>query len=187
MKVTIKDVRMAFPALWEPDSIDGGAPAYRLKLIIPPKHPAVKILDDAILAVATEKWKGKAPAILKACEAEARKKMCFVKADYANDEGVVYDGFEDAFYFGASNPVQPLIIDRDKTELTMRDGRPYSGCRVVVQAEIWAQDNKWGKGMRATLLGVQFFGDGDAFAGGTKANLDDFEDLSDTGEDDDLA
>ena len=35
--------------------------------------------------------------------------------------------------------------------------------------DIWAQDNQYGKKVNAQLQGVQFFKDGDAFAGGGKA------------------
>jgi hypothetical protein len=44
--------------------------------------------------------------------------------------------------------------------------------------EIWAQDNNYGKRINASLKGVQFVRDGDAFAGGGAASPDEFEDLS---------
>jgi hypothetical protein len=49
---------------------------------------------------------------------------------------------------------------------------------VVAIVELWAQDNSWGKRINATLKGVQFYQDGEAFAGGVSASADDFEDLS---------
>lgn len=44
--------------------------------------------------------------------------------------------------------------------------------------EFWAQDNKFGKRVNATLMGVQFFRDGDAFSGGGAASDDDFDDVT---------
>jgi len=90
----------------------------------------------------------------------------------------VYQGFEDAFYFTASNDVRPTVLDRDKSPLIAADGRPYAGCYVNAVVEIWAQDNKYGRGLRAALKGVQFVKDGDAFSGGGTASPDDFADLS---------
>jgi hypothetical protein len=43
--------------------------------------------------------------------------------------------------------------------------------------EVWAQDNKFGKGIRATLRGVQFVKDGDAFSAGTPVSEDDFDEI----------
>ena len=57
-------------------------------------------------------------------------------------------------------------------------GRPYAGCYVNAVLEFWAQDNKFGKRVNATLMGVQFFRDGDAFSGGGAASDDDFDDVT---------
>jgi hypothetical protein len=90
-------------------------------------------------------------------------------------------------YVSASNKVAPLVVDKDKSPLSEASGRPYAGCYVNASLDIWAQDNSYGKRVNATLRGVQFFRDGDAFAGGAPASEDEFDDLSDTGGDaDDL-
>ena len=54
----------------------------------------------------------------------------------------------------------------------------------MAKVEIWAQNNKYGKGIRAELRGVQFYRDGDAFTAGGVAKADEFEDLSVDGDDD---
>jgi hypothetical protein len=51
--------------------------------------------------------------------------------------------------------------------------------------DIWAQENKFGKGVRAQLLGVQFVKDGEAFRKTSKASEDDFADLG-VDDDDDM-
>ena len=55
-----------------------------------------------------------------------------------------------------------------------------------VSLELWAQDNNYGKRVNATLMGVQFFRDGDAFAGGGVASEEDFDDVSSGATADDL-
>jgi len=89
------------------------------------------------------------------------------------------DGYgEDVMFINANNKARPEIRDRDgRTPLAEEDGRPYAGCYVHAILQLWAQDNKWGKRINASLLGIQFAGDGDAFSGGAKADDDDFEDL----------
>ncbi len=73
---------------------------------------------------------------------------------------------------------RPTVIDRDRTALIQADGRPYAGCYVNAVVDIWAQDNNFGKRINASLSGVQFLRDGDAFAGGGVAAPDDFDDIS---------
>ena len=69
-------------------------------------------------------------------------------------------------------------MDVDKTPLVAENGKPYSGCFVNASLELWAQDNNYGKRVNATLMGVQFYKDGDSFSGGGVASEDDFDDLS---------
>uniref|UniRef100_UPI0025B91E9B ssDNA-binding protein n=1 Tax=Candidatus Symbiopectobacterium sp. TaxID=2816440 RepID=UPI0025B91E9B len=73
---------------------------------------------------------------------------------------------------------RPLVIDRDRSALTAADGKPYAGCYVNATIDIWAMDNNFGKRINASLGGVQFLCDGDAFAGGGVATPDDFENMS---------
>jgi len=173
--------RAAFLNIFEPTSIDGGDPAFNGKFIVDPSDTAtVKKLDAAMLHVAKEKWGAKAEQVFGNLVKTGKKpEVGFIKEPYKNKDGDPYDGFEDAFYVSAKSSTRPLIIDRDKTPLVQSDGRPYSGCNVMVQVEFWAQDNKWGRGVRAQLKGVQFHSDGDAFSGGAPASADDFDEIAD--------
>jgi hypothetical protein len=78
----------------------------------------------------------------------------------------------------ARSATRPLVIDKDKSPLTEQDGKPYAGCFVNASVELWPQDNNYGKRVNASLRGVQFFRDGDAFAGGGAASEDEFDDLA---------
>ena len=66
------------------------------------------------------------------------------------------------------------------TDLETTDGRPYSGCQVNFIIDVWAQANKWGNRINATLLGVQFVGDGPRLAGGSVATAEDFQAIPNT-------
>ena len=70
------------------------------------------------------------------------------------------------------------MIDVNKSPLTEQHGKPYSGCYVNAFVEFWTQDNNYGKRVNATLLGVQFYRDGESFSGGGVADTDDFDDLT---------
>lgn len=173
MKLNLNNVRLAFPAIFEAKSVQGEEPAFSASLIIPPDHNQMQDINDAIEAVAREKWGAKAAEMLKAMR--AKDNVCL----HDGDGKSTYEGFEGNFYISARSKTRPLVLDRDKSPLTQSDGRPYGGCFVNAVLELWAQDNQFGKRVNAQLKGVQFVRDGDAFSGGAPADESDFEDLSD--------
>lgn len=176
MKVKVQDVRLAFPALFEAKTVNGeGDPRFSAVFILDPKSDNVQRIRAAIEAVAKEKWGAKADAILK--ELATKDRICYAPRPKTNQSGDIYDGFDGMHYINASNKARPLVLDRNATPLTAKDGRPYGGCYVVASIELWAQDNNYGKRINATLRGVQFFRDGDAFGGGKPASPDEFDDL----------
>lgn len=182
MKVKIENARIAFPALFKPQSIGDGEPRYNVRFIIPKNHPAVKLLDAAIETVAKEKWKDKSATVLAKIIKDGAS--CFAKEEHTDKNGEPYDGFAGAYSLCAANKAKPLVIDRDKSPLTEEDGRPYAGCFVNAQVDVWAQDNAFGRRVNASLSGVQFFKDGEAFTGGQPADPDDFDDLGNQGGED---
>ena len=183
MIIKLKNVRLAFPALFEAKTVNGeGKPAFSAAFIFAKNHPQKKEIDAAIVEVATEKWGAKAEGHLKTLKASGKALI----GD--GDVKAEYDGYAGNLFISARNETRPLIVDKDKTPLTAADGKPYAGCYVIASLDIWAQDNKYGKRINASLRGVQFYADGDAFAGGGAADESDFDDLSDGIDDDsDLA
>lgn len=173
MKIRLNDVRLAFPTLWEPKTVNGeGKPAFSASFLIDPADPQVKAINAAIEQVAKDKWGQRADAILKQLRAQDKVAL------HSGDLKANYDGFAGMLYLSARSMTRPLVIDRDKRPLVEADGKPYAGCYVNASVELWAQDNNYGKRINATLRGVQFVRDGDAFAGGGAASEDEFEDLS---------
>jgi hypothetical protein len=182
MKLKLLNVRLAFPQLFEAETVAGeGKPAHSGTFLIDPADPQVKAINAAIDATAKEKWGAKADGILK--QMRAADKVCLHNGDLK----ATYDGFPGNLFISARNPLRPTVVDADKTPLTEKDGRPYAGCYVHVVLELWAQDNQYGKRVNATLMGVQFYKDGDSFTGGGVASADDFDDISAGATADDLA
>ena len=184
MKISLKKVRLSFPDLFEASAINDGEPRFGACFIIEPGSANAKAIDAEIERCGSEKWQKEWTGIKKALE--SKDKMCFRKSEKLNASGVVYGGFEDKHWIQASNKSRPVIVDRDKSPLVQADGKPYSGCYVNATVDLWAQDNSFGKRINATLLGVQFDSDGDAFSGGEKGSADDFDDLGEGAGEDDL-
>lgn len=183
MKVQVKDVRGAFLSLFEAKAVGDGEPTFSGAFPIEPGSANAKLLSQALVTVANEKWKDKGPAILK--ELQAKGRVGYKEAPLSKD-GEVYDGFEGMYSLNASSSARPLVIDQLKNPLTAQDGKPYSGCYLNVSVEVWAQDNKYGKRVNCQLKGVQFVRDGDSFGGGTPASPDDFDAITEGATADDL-
>lgn len=181
MKVQLKNVRLSFPGLFEATPFNpGDEPKYKATFLIEKGSAQEKAVHAAILAVAKEKWGAKAEATIKSIASNPNK-FCFQDGDTKD-----YDGYAGMMALTAKNTARPLVIDRDKTPLVAADGKPYAGCYVNASVEIFVYDNS-GKGVSASLKGVQFLKDGDAFGGGAPASPDDFDNLSVEEESDDLA
>lgn len=181
MKVMLKNVRLAFPVLFEAKTVNGeGDPAFSASFLFGANHPQVAEIQKAMDQVGKEKWGAKWPTVKK--EIELKAKTLIQDGDAKSD----YAGFEGQLYVNARNKVRPNILDRDKTPLIAADGKPYAGCYVNASIELWAQDNSYGKRVNASLRGVQFLKDGDAFAGGGTASEDEFDEIEDGADADDL-
>jgi hypothetical protein len=173
MKIKLNAVRLSFPQLFEAKTVNGeGKPAFSAAFLISPKDPQIAMINTAISSVAAEKWGAKADAILKTIR--AADKTCLHSGDLKSN----YDGFEGMMYISARNPLKPSVVDTNRSPLVAEDGRPYAGCYVNAVLELWTQDNNYGKRVNATLMGVQFYKDGESFVGGGVADADDFDDLT---------
>lgn len=180
MEVKLENVRLSFPALFEAKGFPGtDKKAYSSAFLMEKDSAMAKAISAAQKTVADEKWGGKAPAVLKSLPAD----KLVLKDGNSKTE---YAGYENMVFINASNAIRPTVIDRDKTPLTASDGKPYGGCYVNAIVDVWAQDNQYGKRVNATLKGVQFFKDGDAFGASGIASADAFEDIEEGADTSDL-
>ena len=178
-QITLKNVRLAFPQIWEAKQVNGeGKPAFGASFLMSTDDAQVEAIEAAIDECGAEKWGNKAKTILGVIR--GKDQSCLHNGDLKAQ----YEGFEGNYFLSARSYTQVLVVDRDRTQLTAESGRPYGGCYVDANVELWAQDNQWGKRVNATLRWVQFRRDGDAFAGGAPASVDEVPDLSVEDEDD---
>lgn len=186
VRIVLKGVRLAFAqALYKKMQVNGeGSPAYSSSFIIPGDDDVqIAAMEKAIEKAAKIKWGAKAPGILAALKKKDR--TCL----HDGDDKAEWEGFEGNMFVSArSNTAKPRVMPRDK-DLTVEEGEdeaPYGGCIVDVSLGIWGQDNKFGTRINAQLRGVRFVDDGDAFGGGSPASADEFDDLSDGADADDV-
>lgn len=190
--------RLAFAdAVFEPKAFQGGDKAdYNCAGLIDPDtdegKQAIADIEAATVEVAKAKW-GEQSVDVRTKNGTVQKPRYQAVLDELekNDRLALHDGDKKSTYAGYPGNMfvnmrrdpkdgRPTIRDRDgKTTLVAADGRIYSGCDVKFVAEVWAQDNNFGKRINMQLCGIQFVADNDAFGGGAgPAGDDDFEDLS---------
>lgn len=176
-EVHLKNVRLSFPALFEPEVMQGSdgkaKPRYKANFLIDKSTPHGeanhKAIIAAIKAVRVEKW------------GEDYPKLKPNQLAYRDGNEENWDGYEGHWYVSANSPETrpPLVIDRNRSRLSAKSGRPYAGCYVNAIVRFWAQDDKeFGKRVNCSLEGVQFFKDGEAF-GAPQISEDRFESFDD--------
>lgn len=178
--VVLKNVRLSFPDLFKVGTPPAGStsePKFGGQFIFDKESEAFARAQAEVIKVATEKFGKNALAIISEL---AKDKVCLRKGNSNLDKaGEVRNGYKDMSYITARNKVRPIVVDRDKTPLIEADGKPYGGCYVNVSVDIYAHDKPGlGKRVDATLLAVQFVGDGESF-GGSKGTADVFDALDD--------
>lgn len=170
------DGRLAFPNIFEPYSGDGGAGNFGCKLVAL-SDEAVAEIKKVAGAVMKEKWNGKITSVKQLAQ--------FLLHD--GEDKAQYAGFEEGrMYLSLNSKTRPPVVDRKGNPVTKEQGVLYSGCWVRCYIEVWAQDNKNGKGINGSLLGVQFLKDDTPFAGGKPMSYDDFDALDDDDADGDM-
>lgn len=181
MKIRIENVRIAFPTLFRPVTVQGeGKPSFSAQFIIVPGSENEKKIETAMKSAAKERWKNDAPQVY--ADLIKKNRTCFLKANKTNASGETIAGFEGNYALSARSPSKPLVLDRSKNEIGEAAGVIYGGCYVDASVEMWAQEHKsYGRRINCALKGVQFRADGDAFTGGAPASADDFDNLEDTG------
>lgn len=172
--ILIKNVRLSYPSLFKASGMEGQEPKYNATFLIAKDSDTAKQIEAEIERVAQEAFGDSYKAIIKKQNSGDRRLLKDGDTKLTKD-GDPADGYPDHFYLKAANKVKPRVVNRDRSELTEEDGKPYGGCFVNAQIDIWAQNNKFGKFVNVKLLAVQFWEDGTSFGGASPVDIDAFE------------
>lgn len=186
LQVRLENVRLLYAAaLFTPQKGPNGEgeAKYSATFGFAPTHPAHAAIKAALKAAAESKWGAKAGEIF--LMLKAGDKLCLHDGDAkANKEG-----YKGNLFVSASNKLKPLVVDNKPAPgqtsvrvIEANEGRVYSGCYVNATIELWPQDNKWGKRINASLMGVQFLRDGERLSGGGVASVEDYQAIPDADE-----
>lgn len=194
-QIRLENVRFTFvQSLFDAKQVQGqGEAKFSCTGLLPRDHPQLPVITALVTETARAKW-GDAPtdagmqadgvtkivlpafqAVLQALKAQDRLPL------HDGNAKIQYEGYAGNYFINASNKMRPLVIGPSREVLTVSDGKPYSGSYGNMIVQFWAQDNKFGKRINASLLGVQFVKDGPRLSGGGVAAADDFEPIPQAG------
>lgn len=156
-RVITDEVRLSFVHVWEPTSMQDGAPKkYSAALLIPKSNKAlVKQINAAIENAKLEgvtKWGGKVPPVLK---------LPLRDGDLEKPDDENYKGM---YWLNATSAQQPGVIDRSKNELLDKT-KLYSGCYAMVDINFYAFNSNGNRGIACGLNNIMVLRDGPALAG----------------------
>lgn len=172
INVTLNNVRLSFPALWEPrKGPDANSkPAYQAAFILDKKSNAADIasVKAAIATVVKEAFKGKQPPKIALREGTEKPDT---------------DGYgEEVMFINARSDRRPQVVGRRMEPINAEDNKVYAGCYVNATIRLWPQDNQYGKRINAQLRAIQFVKDGEEFGDGAVDVNKEFKALDEEGE-----
>lgn len=165
IQVKLIGVRLSYPNLFEPKGFKGEETnlKYSASFIMDDEKDAKQIatVQAAIDQLIAENKLGKLPANMK----------CLRDGDEKDKAGFG----PGTHYVASSNTRAPQVVDTNangRSPIGKDDSRLYGGCYVNVVLNLWAQNNKWGKRINASLEAVQYARPGEPF-GAAPVDADD--------------
>lgn len=169
--ITGVKTRWSYANVWEPKSINGGAPKYSVSLIIPKSDTkTVTAVTNAIQAAYDEgqsKLKGNSKSVpaLSAIKNPLRDG----DAERPDDEA-----YKDSYFINANSATAPGIVDAARQPILERS-EVYSGVYGRASINFYAFNSNGNKGIACGLNNLQKISDGEPLGGKTRAE-DDFAD-----------
>jgi hypothetical protein len=184
--IYISNVRLSFPNLVEPqvkinEQTGERRVSYNCELLLPPDHPGLAAFMQRFAALAAEKGKEHANALMQMIQSD-RKSRCFGAGEEKVNKRTFqpYDGYAGHWFItaGANEKRQPQMIGPDGNPAVPGDTmayqmlarKLYGGCRVNAAIKPWWQNpnpqKQVGHGIRCDLIAIQFAGDDKPFGEG---------------------
>ena len=175
--ITGVNTRWSYANVWDPKSINGGAPKYSVSLIIPKSDTATVAKIKAAIQAAYEEGQSKLKGNGKTVPALSVLKTPLRDGDAERPDDEAY---ADSYFINANSGTAPGIVDADRQPILDRS-EVYSGVYGRASINFYAFNSNGNKGIACGLNNLQKIKDGEPLGGKSRAE-DDF----DTEEDDDF-
>jgi hypothetical protein len=170
-KVITGECRLSYANLWEPKSINGGAPKYSVSLIIPKSDKRTLDKIKAAIQAAYTEGEGKLKGNGKSVPALSVLKTPLRDGDAERSDDEAY---ADAYFINANSATAPGIVDnqQEPQPITVRS-EIYSGVYARASVNFYAFNSNGNKGIACGLNNIQKLRDGEPLGGKSRAE-DDF-------------
>ena len=176
-KVITGEARLSYANLWEPKSINGGAPKYSVSIIIPKSDTRTIAKIKAAIEAAYREGETKLKGNGKTVPALSAIKTPLRDGDTERPDDEAYAG---SYFLNANSGTAPGIVD-SACETIFERSQIYSGVYARASVNFFAFNSNGNKGIACGLNNIQKLRDGDPLGGKARAE-DDFA----TAEDDDF-
>ena len=175
--ITGPETRWSYANVWEPKSINGGAPKYSVSLIIPKSDTKTVEKIKAAIKAAYDEGQGKLKGNSRTVPALSVLKTPLRDGDTERPDDPVY---ANSYFINANSASAPGIVDADCQSIIDRS-EVYSGVYGRASINFYAFNSNGNKGIACGLNNLQKIKDGEPLGGKSRAE-DDFS----TEEDDDF-
>lgn len=175
--ITGVNTRLSYANVWDPKSINGGAPKYSVSLIIPKSDTKTIDKINAAIQAAYEEGQSKLKGNGKSVPALTVIKTPLRDGDLERPDDEAYKG---CYFINANSATAPGIVDADRQPILERS-EIYSGVYARASINLYAFNSNGNKGIACGLNNLQKIRDGEPLGGKSRAE-DDF--ATDDDEDD---
>ncbi len=175
--ITGPRTRWSYANVWDPKSINGGAPKYSVSLIIPKSDTKTVENIRAAIQAAYEEGQSKLKGNGRTVPALSVLKTPLRDGDTERPDDEAY---KNSYFINANSGTAPGIVDADRNPILERS-EVYSGVYGRASVNFYAFNSNGNKGIACGLNNLQKISDGEPLGGKSRAE-DDF----DTEEDDDF-
>lgn len=176
--ITGPNTRWSYANVWQPKSINGGAPKYSVSLIIPKSDTVTVEKVKTAINAAYEEGESKLKGNGKSVPALSVLKTPLRDGDTERPDDPAY---ANAYFINANSATAPGIVDADRQPI-IDTSEVYSGVYGRASINFYAFNSNGNKGIACGLNNLQKIRDGEPLGGKSRAE-DDF----DTDDDDFLS
>ena len=173
-KVVTSETRLSYANLWEPKSINGGAPKYSVSIIIPKSDTSTVAKVKAAIEAAYREGEAKLKGSGKTVPALSTLKTPLRDGDLERPDD---DAYADSYFINANSATAPGIVDKSCEPILDRS-EIYSGVYARASINFYSFNSNGNRGIACGLNNIQKLRDGQPLGGKSRAE-DDFADDND--------
>ena len=166
--ITGPNTRWSYANVWDPKSINGGAPKYSVSLIIPKSDTATIEKINAAIQAAYEEGESKLKGNGKTVPPLAAIKTPLRDGDVERPDDAAY---ADSYFINANSASAPGIVDANRQPIIDRS-EVYSGVYGRASINLYAFNSNGNKGIACGLNNLQKIKDGEPLGGKASAESD---------------